>query len=731
MEALIQILEVIMIKRNILVVFMVFVLAAAGCGGSGGSGGGDLPPGETTFKVGGTVSGLAGTLVLSNNGTDDATITQNGAFTFATAVANGSPYAVTIKTEPSGQICSVANGTGTVSGANVTNVSAACYDPGDTNLYTIGGTVSGLSGTLVLSNNGTDNLTVAQDGAFTFETAIANGGSYSVMVKTQPTGQTCSVENGTGLITGANVTNVTAACYVPVITSISPSEAKIGEQIQLTGTGFGSTQGPSSVSIGGVPASSIAAWSDTVITATVPEGATTGSVVVTEGGVASNAVSLVVLWTKENPDNVAIAATANREDSPQITSDGSGGALIAWQDFRSGTGDLYAQRVNSSGVAQWAADGVAISAAVSSQDFPQLIADGSGGAFITWQDFRSGTGNDIYVQRVDSSGTVRWRADGVAICTAADQQWSPRLVSDGSGGAIITWYDNRNGNYDIYAQRVNSTGEVQWTADGVSISTETNLQMYPQLIADGSGGAIITWYDYRSGNGDIYAQREDSSGTVRWTADGVAISLVSVDQSSPRLVSDGSGGAIITWYDDRSGNDDIYAQRVNSSGSVQWTTDGVVISAFTSYQIIDDIISDGSGGAIIAWYDGRNGSDDIYIQRVNGSGVAQWTVDGVAISTVSGDQNCSCLIADGSGGVILAWSDYRNGVDNDIYVQRVNSSGEVQWTADGAAISTVTGNQTTPDIVSDGSGGAIITWYDYRNGNFDIYAQGVSASGRQ
>ena len=113
-------------------------LTVAGCGGSGG--GGDTPPGETTYTVGGMVSGLSGTLVLRNNEADDMTVAQNGAFTFATVVADGGCCSVAIKTQPSGQICTVTNEAGTISGTNVANVSVTCVVPASGSLDTTFGT---------------------------------------------------------------------------------------------------------------------------------------------------------------------------------------------------------------------------------------------------------------------------------------------------------------------------------------------------------------------------------------------------------------------------------------------------------------------------------------------------------------------------------------------------------------------------------------------------------------
>ncbi|MBU4387803.1 hypothetical protein KJ644_05075, partial [Candidatus Dependentiae bacterium] len=284
--------------------------------------------------------------------------------------------------------------------------------------------------------------------------------------------------------------------------------------------------------------------------------------------------------------NNAISIAANNQLTPTIASDGSGGAIITWQDLRSGTADIYAQRINASGAVQWTADGVAISTAANSQSLPSITSDGSGGAIITWNDLRGdGVISNIYAQRINASGVVQWTEDGVAISTTmTNPQYPPQIVGDGSGGAIIAWWDGRFGNSDVYAQRINASGIVLWTADGVAITpTAANGQEFPTMASDGSGGAIIAWQDNRNNNNgisDIYAQRIDAGGVVQWTADGVAISTAANSQSLPSITSDGSGGAIITWNDLRGDGviSNIYAQRINASGVVQWTADGEAIS---------------------------------------------------------------------------------------------------------------------------------------------------------
>ena len=182
------------------------------------SGGSASAGGTSSFTVGGTVSGLSGTVVLQDNGGDNLSVTANGSFTFATKVASGSPYSVTVKTNPSGQTCTVTSGSGTMGSANVTNVAVSCANAAT---FTVGGTVSGLSGTVVLQDNGGDNLSVTANGSFTFATALASGASYGVTVGTNPSGQTCTVTSGSGTMGSANVTNVAVSCSANSGTSAS------------------------------------------------------------------------------------------------------------------------------------------------------------------------------------------------------------------------------------------------------------------------------------------------------------------------------------------------------------------------------------------------------------------------------------------------------------------------------------------------------------------------------
>lgn len=443
--------------------------------------------------------------------------------------------------------------------------------------------------------------------------------------------------------------------------------------------------------------------------------------------------SPLMAWQTVN--GILINNNADSVYKPQIVTDGSDGAIITWVDLpNSTTSNIYAQRVNSTGNTLWTSNGVYISG-VGSPVAPAITSDGFGGAVIAWEDNRNGPGYP-FAQRVNSTGSTLWTFNGVALCTTGGG--GAQLISDGTGGAIIVYSDFRNSGYDnLYAQRVSSTGSTLWTLNDVAISTGNFVSLIPSLISDGLGGAIITWCDNRSGSLNIYAQRIDSTGSTLWTNNGVAICTAAISQQLPVITSDGAGGAIITWTDYRNDPNgeigDIYAQRVNSNGSTLWSLNGVAICTAINDQNSPTLVSDGAGGAIITWQDFRDSTIsnlDIYAQRVDSTGSTLWTLNGVALCTALYNQYYPKIISDGSNGAIITWFDYRNGGTSDIYAQRINSIGSTLWTGNGVPICTATNSQSYPVIVSDGSGGGIITWLDDRNGaNYAIYAQQIDSLG--
>ncbi len=455
---------------------------------------------------------------------------------------------------------------------------------------------------------------------------------------------------------------------------------------------------------------------------------------------ASTATHAWAAWPTDPMTNVPICTSTGSQSGPTVATDGSGGAIITWYD-----NDIYAQHVMANGIVDpaWPANGRLLCGAASVQQMPAIVADGSGGAIVTWKDLRGGTDYDLYAQHVLANGTVdpSWPADGCAVCTAANTQEQHRIVADGAGGAIITWQDLRDAvDYDIYAQHVLASGIVDpaWPADGTELCTAIKDQFVPSLVTDGDGGAIVAWYDLRlTNNRDIYAQHVQSDGAVdpAWPVDGLVVCGATGDQTWPVIVSDNAGGAIVAWEDHRV-NEDVYAQHVQAGGIVDpaWPVDGTAVCAAADDQFNLAIVTDGADGAIVAWQDYRSGTEyDVYAQRVQAGGAVDpaWPVNGRAVSNATNDQQIPTAAADGAGGVIVTWFDLRNGTHQDVYAQRVLANGttDPSWPVGGRVISSAAGDQAVPTIVADASGGAIVTWEDTRGVDQDIYAQRVAPDG--
>lgn len=356
---------------------------------------------------------------------------------------------------------------------------------------------------------------------------------------------------------------------------------------------------------------------------------------------------VLAAWPNQAALNLPVCRATGAQSSQKLVSDGAGGAFVTWTDERNGTSnrDIYAHHLLASGVMDptWPVDGLAVCSQPNYQLASTMVADGMGGALLTWRDFRNGTDLDIYAQHLLASGVdPAWPADGVAICTAVGEQYYAFIVSDGSGGAIIPWMDLRNGlNYDIYAQHLLASGVVDpvWPADGRALSTAENSQQNPLLVSDNAGGAIVVWQDYRGGTSlDLYAQRILASGVVdpAWPTDGRALCTATGDQTSHQAAPDGAGGVLVSWQDMRNGNNDIYAAHVLQSGvlDLAWPADGRALCTQASSQTGPGIATDGGGGGYVAWNDSRAGANTaVYVQHVAANGIVDpaWPLDGRAI----------------------------------------------------------------------------------------------------
>ncbi len=440
-------------------------------------------------------------------------------------------------------------------------------------------------------------------------------------------------------------------------------------------------------------------------------------------------------------NGVPVCTVQGNQSEPSIVSDGTGGAIIVWSDGRAGS-YVFAQRINSAGVPQWAAGGVLVSNPGFGAFSPVAVADGFGGAIVAYSEIHSST--DIYAQKINSAGATQWggglsicNAAGSQSDAAIVSDFRTTVIAPGSG-AMITWTDSRAGNQDVYAQAVTGDGIVRWAANGLLIRTGANANYNPIIVTDGTGtvnqarGAFIAWHNI-AGDFDVYAHRLNSAGVDQWAAGGTPIGSGSGNQFAPAAAYIGSSSAIMAWSNDAAVGSRVFAQRIGAGG---WTPGGIQVSPVGVGGNEIAVISDGKGGAIIGWSDSSAGNQDIYAQRLDGSGNRRWTTNGVPVANAPDYQGNCVMVTDLAAGAIVIWRDDQpNLTMRDLYAQRVDSSGVARWNATGVPVSLGNGNKIDPVACPDGSGGAIVAWTDFRNttgdngNNRDVYAQHVSAGG--
>lgn len=426
-----------------------------------------------------------------------------------------------------------------------------------------------------------------------------------------------------------------------------------------------------------------------------------------------------------------------------VVSDGAGGALIGFGEWygNNNTLGIIVQRLESHGLLPWGSNGVTVgNVGFLVNDYgPWMTADGAGGAIVIWR-FPT-TSSHLQGQHVDANGTVLWTpsaptGEGLYLASVQNPYLPIWVGQDGAGSFIAVWFQGSPGT--LFAQRFDGNGTTFWGPQGQDLGIATSS--LPGLVSDGSGGLIVFWSaPGAGGDRDLFAQRFGRDGAPMWAAGGVVICSAAGDQGlgSPSIaaVRDGAGGAFVAWLDQRvDSQGDVYAQRVDPSGTVQWATNGLPLCSIAGSQTILHAVSDGSGGMIAAWEDGRDSPStgtDLYAQRVAANGQSLWAAGGAAICVAPNEQfvdqataESNWLAADGTGGLFASWTDSRPDASpgNDIFAQHLSGTGIPLWPATGLRFGATSFTLGRPALMPDGAGGCAVLWGE----GFDLKARGSS-----
>ncbi len=432
--------------------------------------------------------------------------------------------------------------------------------------------------------------------------------------------------------------------------------------------------------------------------------------------------------------NVPLILASGVQSAPALVSDGRDGAFVIWHDKRDNRTAIYAQRLNALGQPQWKQDGILLAASTKDQLALTASPDGKNGVWVFWQDLRNDTG-DIYGQRLDPNGNLLWSAAGTEVNRAAGKQSEPRAVSDGEGGAFIVWRDYKLGHEDIAVQRIDGNGEILLESAGRTVVQGLGNQTLGDVVPTHDGGFIAVWTDNSLllGSPRVAVQRFNAKANPLWK-DNSFVTTTRSAQDSPvayfAATNNTDGNVFVIWSDDRNRNDDIFAQKIDATGAIQWGVSGVTVCKASNSQTNPQIIGDSGDGILAVWEDQRSGKMDIYAQAINAAGQIRWQNDGAIIVATSQEQTQPQIIPDGDGGLICVWNDERNSGTN-IVAQRLDKNGKALWEANGIFITPEGGTKAHPAILTSPNNPRenFVVWEDSRRGNEDIFAQLLNSDG--
>ena len=405
----------------------------------------------------------------------------------------------------------------------------------------------------------------------------------------------------------------------------------------------------------------------------------------------------------------------------------NGIVLAAWDDRRFGlTGDIFGQFLDANGVpvdTNFRINDDAVGLA--NQYEPSVSGDDSGRFVVAWMDGRGHNAYDwnIFLQRFDNQGN---RLGSNVQVTADDSiQWSASVGAGRSGRFVVSWDDRRRGQWDVYAQVYDSHGAPVGANFRVNDDAGSTDQHGSSVAVNSYNEFTIAWTDKRDGNEDVYARRYGSDGAPLGPSFRVS-EASPANQAMPSIGTCPDGGYWLAWADARSGDLDIYCQRLGRDGSSVGVNFRVNDDHASSQQRVSSIGMDSRGYICTAWEDERNSGTDIYRCLNDAQGRTVGANLRLNDDGPGGAPQYYTAVAGGNERFVAAWSDGRAGWD--IFAQFMDGNG--QSTGANFMVNTDTAaSQWYPYCAMDSANDAAIIWMDSRLGSYQIFMRRYDPTG--
>ncbi|MGQ9677934.1 MAG: hypothetical protein ACUVUD_01450 [bacterium] len=291
-----------------------------------------------------------------------------------------------------------------------------------------------------------------------------------------------------------------------------------------------------------------------------------------------------------------------------------GNTVIAWEDERGISCDIYRTVFDS--VGRGLARNLRLNddSGGAAQYYPS-VAGGNQRFLIAWTDNRDGW--DIYAQFLDRFGEKIGGNFRVNSDPGNNFQWYPYCAMDSFNRAVIVWMDYREGHSRIYARRYDTSCNPVGEEFSVVDEAITGQCVYASVAMNSTGFWVVSWMDDREGDYNIYCQLfgvDDSriGQNIRVNSDGG-----SVYQGYPSCAIADDRTVAIAWEDTRNGDYDVYLQWLDSLGGRQGDNERVNDEPWLSDSYSPSCAFDPLGRLVVLFNDEREtpGNPQIYCQR--------------------------------------------------------------------------------------------------------------------
>ena len=402
----------------------------------------------------------------------------------------------------------------------------------------------------------------------------------------------------------------------------------------------------------------------------------------------------------------------------QLAATSDGGVYVAWLSDGNNY-HVYLQRLNSSGVPQWADNGMVVSDNTNASWIAvyhlNLAVDSEDNAIITTVDQRTGGQWNVYAYKVGPNGSMLWGDDGLALTDSSVSNISPRLAVLSDNSAVVTWTHNDN---TVLFQRISSAGALLW-GTGILIADDDATLISPQPIVTAEGDVLIQWIrqtgPFWAANSELYLQKYDYGGNPQWINPIIAAGPVVFPMGnwSQQSVAGANSGSFSAWTEMSGNVQSAGVQYITGEGALSWIG-GVDLSTNSSnFHISPQLTIANDTQELMAIWKEKTGSQTqigVYAQRLDNGGNRLWGANGTAVVALNSSYDYLDLSVAGFGeDMIATYIEQSVNMNGDIYAARLDADGNSVWMGERVTV-TNSGNPKSDMMIAKGPGCLFIAW---------------------